>query len=141
MTFATTAAVGCAAALGCTLMPVLPLRVLYFTEPDYWKSAPLVPWFVWCMVFTTLANVLIGNLLARQRFVIVPWLVVISIGYGLTLFLLKDYLRTLPAFDAFKRLLLTLGGFNLALLVVAAWFSWHDKPITAPSGSRAAAVP
>ena len=141
LTFATTAAVGCLAAMVCSLFPELPLRILYFTNPDFLKSAPLVPWLVWCMVFTTLANVLIGNLLARQKFSIVPWLVVISFAYGLTLYLMRDHLKTLPAFSAFKRVVLTLGVFNLALLAVAAWFSWHKKPATPISGSKAAGVP
>ncbi|MEO6034580.1 MAG: hypothetical protein ABIQ35_04935 [Verrucomicrobiota bacterium] len=140
LTFFTTAAVGIAAALVCTILPELPFRVLYFTRPEFWKSAPLVPWFVWCMVVTTLANVLIGNLLAREKFSIVPSLVVIGLAYGLTLFLLRNYLKSLPPFDALQRVVLTLGGFNLALLAVAAWFTWHKAALTPVFGSKEAAA-
>ncbi len=138
LTFLTTVLVGGLAAITCTIFPELPIRILYFTKPDYLKSAPLVPWFVWCMLFTTLANVLIGNLLARQKFSIVPWLILISIGYGVALFLLKDSLKMMPAFDGFKRVVQTLGAFNLALLIVAAWFTWHKKALTPISNVKAA---
>jgi hypothetical protein len=139
LTFGTTALVGGLAAIICTIIPWLPLRILYFTKPEFWKSAPLVPWFVWCMLFTTLANVLIGNLLARQKFKIVPWLVVVAIGYGVALYLLKDHLKTLPAFVGFKRVVQTLGAFNFALLLIATWFSWHKKPIRAANPEAVAA--
>jgi O-antigen/teichoic acid export membrane protein len=139
LTFGTTALVGVVAAIVCTIVPWLPLRILYFAKPELLKSAPLVPWFVWCMLFTTLANVLIGNLLARQKFKIVPWLVVVAIGYGVALYLLKDHLKTLPAFVGFKRVVQTLGAFNFALLVIATWFSWHKKPIRAANPAAVAA--
>ena len=138
LTFATTVLVGGLAAITCTIFSALPIRILYLATPEYLKSAPLVPWFVWCMLFTTLANVLIGNLLARQKFSIVPWLVVITVGYGITLFFLKDILKTMPAFDAFKRIVQTLGLFNFALLVVAAWFTWHKRQVTLISTEKAA---
>ncbi len=129
LTFAATAAVGGLAAIASTIFPELPLRVLYFTNLSYLKSAPLVPWFVWCMLFTTLANVLIGNLLARQKFSIVPWLVLTALGYAAALFFLKDYLRSLEPFDSFRRLVQVLGAFNLLLLMFAAWFTWHKRPV------------
>jgi len=141
LTFVTTALVGVTAALACTIVPELPFRILYFTKPEFWKSAPLMPWFVWCMVLTTLANVLIGNLLAREKFSIVPLLVLVAIAYGVTLFLLRDYFRALPGLDALKGVIVTLGVFNLALVSVAAWFSWHKKPATPISGSKAVGAP
>jgi O-antigen/teichoic acid export membrane protein len=140
LTFATTVVVGGLAAFTCTIFPELPIRILYFTKPDFLKSAPLVPWFVWCMLFTTLANVLIGNLLARQKFSIVPWLVVITVAYGITLFFLKDTLKPMPAFDAFKRIVQTIGIFNFALLVVAAWFTWHKRQPTPISTEKVVAA-
>ena len=136
LTFGTTALVGGIASIICTVFPELPLRILFFTKPAFLKSAPLIPWFVWCMLFMTLANVLIGNLLARQKFSIVPWLGVIAVSYGMTLFFLKDFLKTLPAFEGFTRVIQTFGVFNLALLAMAAWFTWHKKPLTPVSGSE-----
>ena len=43
----------------------------------------MVPWFAWCLVPLSLANVLINNVLARERYAAVPWLVAVAIGYGI----------------------------------------------------------
>jgi O-antigen/teichoic acid export membrane protein len=88
-----TALLGGASALICTIFPELPLRIIYMREALYWKSAPLVPWITWCLLPLILANVLITNLLARSRFQIVPWLVVIAIGYGSALAALKERIQ------------------------------------------------
>jgi O-antigen/teichoic acid export membrane protein len=88
-----TALLGGASALVCTIFPELPLRIIYMREALYWKSAPLVPWITWCLLPLILANVLITNLLARSRFQIVPWLVVIAIGYGSALAALKERIQ------------------------------------------------
>jgi O-antigen/teichoic acid export membrane protein len=56
---------GCVAAAGCTLFPKLPLRLMYFTNPEMWKAAPLVPWFAWALLPLTVANVLLQNILAQ----------------------------------------------------------------------------
>ena len=61
LALAGTAALGIAAALTCTLLPWLPLRIMFFNKPDLWVSAQLVPWFMWCMLPVTLANVLIAE--------------------------------------------------------------------------------
>ena len=62
-----TALLGGGAALACTLLPKLPLQIIYFGNPAYWVAWPLVPWFAWSLLPLILANVLIGNLLARER--------------------------------------------------------------------------
>src|SRR5512135_2464245 len=59
-----TALIGAGAALGCTLLPSLPLRIVY--DASYVRIAWLVPWFAWCMVPLTLGSVLVNNLLARE---------------------------------------------------------------------------
>jgi O-antigen/teichoic acid export membrane protein len=94
-----TALLGAIAAIACTLLPELPLRILYFRNPLYWASASLIPWFAWCLLPLILANVLISNLLARARFRIVPWLVLIAFGYGTSLFLLRDRIQLISARD------------------------------------------
>jgi O-antigen/teichoic acid export membrane protein len=143
---AATALLGGVAALACTLLPELPLRIIYFRKPLYWNSAPLIPWFGWCLLPLLLANVLISNLLARARFAVVPWLVGVVTAYGLTLVALKD--RVLlqsgyPAaaatssdklFSSFKLVIGTLGVFSTLLLLVAIWFTFA-KPKAAPSVS------
>lgn len=112
-----TALAGAGAAVVCTLFPTLPIRIIYdqtFLE----HSAPLVPWFAWCMLPLTLATVLINSLMAQSQFKAVPWLVLVAAGYGGTL-----YLRH----ETFTQVIQTLGIFGLLLLGVCAWFTWGVK--------------
>ena len=119
------------AALACTLFPSLPLRIIYFTKPEYWAAAPLVPWYAWSLLPLVLANVLIGNLLARERFAVVPLLVLVAVSYGGALALLKPFLLDADTFRAFKTVVQTLGVFSLCLLGVAAVFTWAERDRTA----------
>ncbi len=116
-----TVLMGGGAALACTLLPELPLRIIY--KREYWVAAPLVPQFAWCMLPITLANVLIGNLLARERFEAVPWLVVVAAGYGAALMGRAPAFQAAEPFEAFKMVVHTLGLFSFLLLAVAAWFT------------------
>lgn len=122
-----TGAFGCLAALGCTILPKLPLQVLYFTRPAMVQAAPLVMWFGWALVPLTLANVLIQNLLARERFEAAPWLMVVPIVYGLSLMAIAPVLMKMPILDAFKHVVQVIGLSSLLLFAVAAWFTW-GKP-------------
>ena len=126
-----TALLGGLAALACMVFPSLPLRIIYFTKPQYWAAAPLVPWFAWCLLPLVLANVLIGNLLARERFAIVPLLALVAVSYGGALALLKPFLLDVDTFRAFKTVVQTLGVFNLCLLGVAVLFTWAERDRTA----------
>jgi O-antigen/teichoic acid export membrane protein len=142
---AATALLGAAAAIACTVLPELPLRIIYFRNPLYWKSAPLVPWFAWSLLPLILANVLISNLLARDRFKVVPWTVLVGLCYGVTLLLLRHRIGSFstPAlqnsaaiFDGFKMVIGTLGVFSVLLLVVAMWctFSNHTRDKNSATG-------
>jgi O-antigen/teichoic acid export membrane protein len=111
-----TALLGGAAALGCTLFPELPLRIVY--DQSFLKIAPLVPLFAWCMLPLTLANVLINDLLARERFIAVPFIVAVSAGYGWALHQFHD---------SFEMVIRTLGIFSLILLGVCFFFTWAWK--------------
>jgi O-antigen/teichoic acid export membrane protein len=117
-----TVLLGAMAALGCTLLPTLPLRLVY--DASFLTIAPLVPWFAWCMLPLALANVLINSLLARMHYRAVPWLVLVAAGYGLTLLLLSPTFLELEQAQAFKLVVQVLGGFGLLLVGVAAWFTW-----------------
>jgi O-antigen/teichoic acid export membrane protein len=119
-----TALLGGAAALGCTILPELPLRLVY--DKRFLAIAPLVPWFAWCMLPLTLANVLIGSLLARARYEAVPWLLLVAAGYGMTLLYLPRFVAAGQP-RAFAMVVQTLGGFSLLLLAVAAWFAWRRQ--------------
>jgi hypothetical protein len=88
----------------------------------FWAAAPLVPWFAWALLPLVLSNVLIANLLARDRFKVVPWVVAIAGAYALTLVMLKDRLLAMPEAQAFKTVVGTLGGYGLLLMLTAAWF-------------------
>jgi hypothetical protein len=118
-----TALLGGAAALACTLFPKLPLQIIYFGKPQFWEAASLVPWFTWCLLPLILANVLIGNLLALERFGAVYWVGAIALGYGLTLLLLRPWLVSMEVTAAFRTVLQILGGFSLLQLAAAGWFT------------------
>jgi O-antigen/teichoic acid export membrane protein len=70
-------------ALASSFLPALPLRIL--SGDKYLDSAQMVPWFAWALLPMVLANLLITNLLARERFAVVPTLVTIAAVYGITL--------------------------------------------------------
>ncbi|MBL9169718.1 MAG: hypothetical protein JNN07_18400 [Verrucomicrobiales bacterium] len=78
-----TALIGGGASIACSLFPELPLRLLFGSA--YLSYAPMVPWFAWSLLPLVLANVLISNLLARERFAIIPASLLIAAAYGLTL--------------------------------------------------------
>jgi O-antigen/teichoic acid export membrane protein len=114
---------GALAGVGCTILPILPLRLMYFGNPEMWKAAPLVPWFAWALLPLTVANVLVQNILARGRFRAVLWLVLVPAGYAGALCLQAPDLVRMIYFDAFVRVIQTLGVASTALCLVAAWFS------------------
>jgi O-antigen/teichoic acid export membrane protein len=128
LTLKASAALGCAIAIGCTLFPKLPLIIISPMNPDKnLSAAPLVPWFAWAFVALTLANVLISNLLARERFKIVPWLVILALGYVTTLFALSSHFIAVPALTAFTWIIQILGLFNLLLLGIACLFTFYQR--------------
>lgn len=137
LTLAATAFFGLTAAAGCTLFPQLPLRVMYAGNPDMWKAAPLVPWFAWALLPWTLANVLVQNILARGQFKAVPWIVLVPALYAAALGAQASRLLVMAPFDAFIRVIQTLGAFNVLLCIIAGCFSRAPRahPVSAPVGS------
>ena len=108
------------AAIGCTILPSLPLRIIY--DKTYVEAAgPLVPWFAWAMLPLTLSNVLINSLMARGRFVAVPCLVLVAVCYGVTL-----YFHHGSAYQVIG----TLGTFGSLMVGVCVLFTWVIKPKT-----------
>ena len=114
-------------ALACTILPWLPVRIIYFSRPEYWTATPLVPWFAWALVPLILTNVLLSNLLARERFAVVPWTLLVVLAYGSTLLILKPRLLQLEVMAAFRMVVQTLGIFSLLLFAVTVLFTWRDK--------------
>ena len=123
MTLAATILFGCVAAVSCTLFPRLPLRLMYFSNRAMWDAAPLVPWFAWALLPLTVANVLVQNILARGRFEAVPWMMLVPAIYAACLCLQAPGLLAMKPFDAFTRVIQTLGCSSLLLCAIAAWFS------------------
>lgn len=122
MTLLATVLFGCLAAIGCTILPKLPLRLMYFGNPEMLGAAPLVPWFAWALLPLTAANVLVQNVLARSRYDAVPWLVMVPIVYTGALLWQEPQLARMDYFDAFRRVIQTLGISCLALCAIAGWF-------------------
>jgi hypothetical protein len=137
MTLMATVLFGAIAALGCTLFPKLPLRLMYFSNREMWTAAPLVPWFAWALLPLTVANVLVQNILARARFQAVPWLVLVPAIYAACLCLQARGLLAMEPFDAFTRVIQTLGCASLLLCGIAAWFS-RGLPAANASGPGSA---
>jgi O-antigen/teichoic acid export membrane protein len=112
-----TALAGAGAALACTIMPTLPLRIVY-DKSFLDVSGPLVPWFAWSMVPLTLSVVMINSLMAQGRFGSVPWLLAVAVSYGVTL-----YYRH----DTFIQVIQTIGIFSTLLAAICAWFTFRHS--------------
>lgn len=114
LTFTGALVLGALAATGLTVVAPLVFRYVF---PAHTSIVPLVPWFAWSVVPLALANVLINDLMARSRFVASPWLAFVAVAYGATLALYHPGL---------KQVVLVMGGFNILLLLVAAFFVWRS---------------
>jgi O-antigen/teichoic acid export membrane protein len=133
-----TALLGATGALLCTVVPWLPLRVIY--PPKYLAIEPLVPWFAWCILPLTLSNVLVNNLLARGRYAVVPWLVIVALGYGATLVIISGRINIKVELAAFKTIVSVLGSFGLIVLAVCCWFTWRTTDHGQSRSAKADAV-
>lgn len=111
-----------AAALLLTFFPRLPMRIIFYSRPEWWHCAVLVPWFAWALVPLILANVLVNDLMARERFGIAPWLAVIAGCYGAALYGLRGNVAGMETFAAAKLVLGTLGFFSALMLTAAIVF-------------------
>jgi len=140
LTLQATILFGALAGLGCTILPKLPLRLMYFSNREMWDAAPLVPWFAWALVPLTVANVLVQNILARARFKAVLWLVIVPPAYAAALCLQAPSLVRMATFDAFIRIIQTLGLASTALCLLAAWFSRNPEAVNPLDQVSAAAA-
>jgi O-antigen/teichoic acid export membrane protein len=109
------------AGLGAVGLSVVapPLLTLVYKE-SYLAAVPLLRWFSWCVLPLAAANVLLNDLLARERFGLVPWLGVVLVGYIVALNLFHD---------SFLTVIRTLGAFNLLFLGVVVAFTWRDRKL------------
>jgi O-antigen/teichoic acid export membrane protein len=123
MTLAATIIFGCLAGIGCTILPRLPLRLMYFTTPEMWNAAPLVPWYAWALLPMTVANALVQNILAHGRYKAVLWLMLVPFVYAAALCIEAPALVQMPPFHAFVRVIQTMGIASTVLCAIAAVFS------------------
>jgi len=135
LTLLSTAIMGGLAAVASTLLPQLPLRVLYFKSPNMWLAEPLVPSFAWCMLLLTMANVVVGGLLARKQYAFIPWMMLLAAAYVYSMIMLRPWLPQLEPFEAYRIIIRTLTAFNGAGLIIACWFAWGRKVSPAPARS------
>jgi len=103
--------------LGLWLLGPWAVRFVY--PPEYVsETLAILPWYACAMVPLSLANVLVNDLLARSRFQIVPFLVLLAMFYGLAL---TQY------HNSFVTVLKTLCVFNSICFVICTWFTWSAK--------------
>jgi O-antigen/teichoic acid export membrane protein len=122
LAIAGTAIIGGGAAIFCTLLPEFPLRILFHGKPEMLQAAPLIPWFMWAMVPITIYNVLVNNLIARDRYGVIPFAAVLPIAYAVTLYLFLERSHQ-PPFLTFKRVIQILMFYSTALMLVSIYFS------------------
>jgi O-antigen/teichoic acid export membrane protein len=114
VTLLTTAAL---AGLGALFIAyLLPIGLRLFFKGAFIAGIPLLPPFAASMAVLTLANVLINNLLARGKFQVVPWLIVIVASYALTLFKFHT---------SVEQVIYTLGLFSVLMTFCALYFTWR----------------
>jgi len=128
-----TALMGVGTALCLTIMPQVPLFLLYGQSQS--PALELIPIYAWCLLPLPLANVLVNNLLARERYGVVPWITALAVAYY---FVLSHVAKTSAGQSPqrFDAILYTLGGFGVLLLGVCLAYTWQDirrtKPAAAP---------
>lgn len=121
LTVGLTAAVGIAGAALATVYPELPLRLL--SPGRLIASKSLVPIFCWAFVPLALSNVLVWNLLARECYRSVPWLVAVAAGYWWALNRFHESLLSV---------IIVLGVSGSVLLAVCGVFVWLEARSHAP---------
>jgi hypothetical protein len=116
-----TAVLAICGGLGLWLVGPVMVKIVY-TSNYVAATTALLPWYAAAMVPLALANVLVNDLLARNKFGVVPFMVVLAAAYGFTL---PAMLNHFPG--RLEVVLQTLGAFNLLLFLVCAWFTWGWK--------------
>jgi len=116
-----TAVLGACALLSLWLVGPWVVRLLY-KSGDVAGTMRLIPWYAGAMIPLAMANVMVNDLLARSKFRVVLFMVLLAVGYGFTLpFMLNRFPGRLEI------PLQTLGVFNALLFGVCAWFTWGAK--------------
>lgn len=92
-----------------------PILQVILKHPEVITSiGTMIPWFVWCMLPLSLANVLLNNLLARMEYRVVSYLIVLVALYATVEVIFGS---------SFIRVIQILGIFNLLYLIILAIFT------------------
>ncbi len=112
-----TAILGFCGMVGLTVAGPLAVRIIY-TSRDVAGTMALIPWYTGAMIPLAMSNVMVNDLLARSKFQVVPFMIILAVGYGLTMpFMLSHFHRLQVPLQ-------TLAFFNLLLFGVCALFTW-----------------
>jgi O-antigen/teichoic acid export membrane protein len=117
LTVGLTAAISLLGAIATSLIPQLPLRLLAGSGASA-ESATLVVAYVWALVPLAISNVLVWNLMARECYRAVPFLILVAGGYWFALRTYNDRLMTVVT---------VVGVFSVIMLVVSAAFTLLDQ--------------
>jgi O-antigen/teichoic acid export membrane protein len=124
-----TAILGFCGLLGLWIAGPVAVRILYKSH-DVASTMALIPWYAGAMIPLAMANVMVNDLLARSKFAVVPFMILVAVGYGLAMpFMLSHFPGRLQV------PLQTVGVFNLLLFGVCAVFTWgkfarqHPAPV------------
>jgi O-antigen/teichoic acid export membrane protein len=116
-----TALLGGAAAAFCTILPWLPLKIVY--DDSYLQVKSLVGLYAWCVLPLTLSTVLVNNLLAHQHYKCVPALVTVALLYAGTMWLAGDSLGRMPPLDGFRRLVSIMATYSMLMFLTSAYYT------------------
>ncbi|MFO1487148.1 MAG: hypothetical protein U1F65_01600 [Verrucomicrobiota bacterium] len=119
-----TAVLSICGGLGLWLVGPIVVKIVY--KAGYVEATTaLLPWYAMAMVPLALANVLVNDLLARSRFRVVPFILMVAVGYGFALPWALNHVAL-----KLVTVLQTLGIFNCLLLAVCVWgaFGKDAKP-------------
>ena len=119
-----TAVLSVVGALGLWITGPLVVRIMC-SPGDVPAVMALIPWYAAAMVPLAMANVMVNDLMARSRFMVVPLMVLLALTYGFTLpWMLNHYPGHIEV------VLQTLGAFNFLLFLICAFFTWGVKSRT-----------
>jgi hypothetical protein len=122
-----TAVLGIGGMIALWILGPWVVRIIY-KSGDVLGTVALIPWYACAMVPLAMANVMVNDLLARARFVAVPFMVAVALAYA---FALPAILNHFPG--RLEVVLQTLAAFNLLLVAVCAWFRWGPARFAGPA--------
>jgi len=115
--------------LGTAVLSTCGMLALWVTGPivvrimakssDVSGTVALIPWYAGAMIPLAMANVMVNDLLARAKYGIVPFAILVAVGYGFSMpYMLSHFPGRLEI------PLQTVSVFNLLLFAVCALFAW-----------------